>query len=308
MRRDPERSRGDDEVPADVPAHAPAPDELRGEQTPRARDAGRSSARRHDTLRAAVIAPWCWDLIEPYLKRNLNQQGVERPSRREILEEFGRVWPDFTATIGVQEPWAGTIRFKWLVRLPSSEMESFLEDPTRWIRRPIRRRQVQDEPASRPALRGTLGTSSPRASPCGKSRRRSIWTRRPTARGRQMEARVDASGVAVELASPPRADRLARAKHHRDALRARAGRRAGGITVYCVEPRAVVRGQDAHRRREESRPREDPELEPDLVIANNRGEPSRSRRDAPVLVDSGVGHVPAHGGRGDPADRRAGRG
>src|SRR4029453_10691804 len=29
--------------------------------------------------------------------------------------------------------WAGTIRFKWLVRLPSSEMESFLEDPTRWI-------------------------------------------------------------------------------------------------------------------------------------------------------------------------------
>ena len=80
-----------------------------------------------------MIAPWCWDLIEPYLKRNLANKGVERPSRREILEEFARVWPDFTATIGVQEPWAGTIRFKWLVRLHSSEMESFLEDPTRWI-------------------------------------------------------------------------------------------------------------------------------------------------------------------------------
>jgi hypothetical protein len=80
-----------------------------------------------------VIAPWCWDLIEPYLKRNLVNKGVERPSRREILEEFARVWPDFTATIGVQEPWSGTIRFKWLVRLPSSEMESFLEDPTGWI-------------------------------------------------------------------------------------------------------------------------------------------------------------------------------
>ena len=43
------------------------------------------------------------------------------------------MWPDFTATIGVQEPWAGTIRFKWLVRLSSGEMDAFLEDPTGWI-------------------------------------------------------------------------------------------------------------------------------------------------------------------------------
>ena len=71
--------------------------------------------------------------MEPYLKRNLLNRGVERPSRREILEEFTRVWPGFTATVGVQEPWAGTIRFKWLVRLPSGEMEAFLEDPTGWI-------------------------------------------------------------------------------------------------------------------------------------------------------------------------------
>ena len=33
------------------------------------------------------------------------------------------MWPEFTATLGVQEPFAGTIRFKWLVRLSSSEME-----------------------------------------------------------------------------------------------------------------------------------------------------------------------------------------
>jgi len=81
-----------------------------------------------------VIASWCWDLVEPYLTRNLVNRGVARPTRREILEEFLRVWPEFTATIGVQEPWAGTIRFKWLARLSSSEMESFLEDPTGWIR------------------------------------------------------------------------------------------------------------------------------------------------------------------------------
>ena len=80
-----------------------------------------------------MIASWCWDLVEPYLKRNLVNRGVARPTRREILEEFARVWGDFTATIGVQEPWAGTIRFKWLVRLSSGEMDPFLEDPTGWI-------------------------------------------------------------------------------------------------------------------------------------------------------------------------------
>jgi hypothetical protein len=80
-----------------------------------------------------VIAPWCWELIEPYLKRNLINRGVERPSRRQLLEEFARVWPGVTATIGVQEPFAGTIRFKWLVRLSATEMAPFLEDPAGWI-------------------------------------------------------------------------------------------------------------------------------------------------------------------------------
>jgi hypothetical protein len=80
-----------------------------------------------------VIAAWCWELLEPYLRRNLENRGVPRPSRRDVLAEFTRVWPGITATIGVQEPWAGTIRFKWLVRLPSAEMEPFLADPEAWI-------------------------------------------------------------------------------------------------------------------------------------------------------------------------------
>jgi len=80
-----------------------------------------------------VIAAWCWDLVEPYLTRNLQNRGLDRPTRKQILEEFGRVWPAFTATIGVQEPFAGTIRFKWLVRLPASEMTEFLDDPAGWI-------------------------------------------------------------------------------------------------------------------------------------------------------------------------------
>jgi len=80
-----------------------------------------------------VIAAWCWELIEPYLARNLLNRGVERPTRRQLLEEFARVWPALTATIGVQAPFAGTIRFKWLARLSADEMEPFLGDPAGWI-------------------------------------------------------------------------------------------------------------------------------------------------------------------------------
>jgi hypothetical protein len=80
-----------------------------------------------------VIAPWCWTLLEPYLRRTLEQRGVERPTRRQLLAEFARIWPAFTATIGVQAPFAGTIRFKWLVRLGAEEMAPFLDDPEGWI-------------------------------------------------------------------------------------------------------------------------------------------------------------------------------
>ena len=80
-----------------------------------------------------MIAGWCWDLVEPYLRRNLLNRGVEHPTRKQVLEEFLGVWPDFTATIGVQEPHAGTIRFKWLARLPSDGMAPFLDDPVGWI-------------------------------------------------------------------------------------------------------------------------------------------------------------------------------
>ncbi len=84
-------------------------------------------------LRFVVIAAWCWELVEPYLARNLLNRGVAHPTRRQVLEEFARVWPGLTATIGVQEPFAGTIRFKWLVRLPATDMAEFLDDPDGWI-------------------------------------------------------------------------------------------------------------------------------------------------------------------------------
>jgi hypothetical protein len=72
-------------------------------------------------------------LVEPYLRKNLSNRGIERPTKRQLLEEFARVWPEFTATIMVQEPWMGTIRFKRLVTLSSSEMGPFLDDPVKYI-------------------------------------------------------------------------------------------------------------------------------------------------------------------------------
>ena len=64
-----------------------------------------------------MIAGWCWDLLESYLRRNLLNGGIARPTRKQVLEEFARVWPGVTVTIGVQEPFAGTIRFKWLEQI-----------------------------------------------------------------------------------------------------------------------------------------------------------------------------------------------
>jgi hypothetical protein len=80
-----------------------------------------------------VIAQWCWDLIEPYLEKTLQNRGLHQPTKMDLLREFARVWPEFTMTIGVQEPWQGTIRFKWLARVAAADMDELLEDPAGWI-------------------------------------------------------------------------------------------------------------------------------------------------------------------------------
>ncbi|HLC42651.1 MAG TPA: hypothetical protein VJO34_13635 [Methylomirabilota bacterium] len=80
-----------------------------------------------------VIAEWAWELVEPYLRKRLQNRNVERPTKRQLLEEFAQVWPEFAATILVQEPYMGTIRFKRLVKLASGEMYPFLGDPLKWV-------------------------------------------------------------------------------------------------------------------------------------------------------------------------------
>jgi hypothetical protein len=80
-----------------------------------------------------VVAAWCWELIEPYLRRRLQTRGVAHPGRAQLLEEFARVWPELTLTVGVQAPHGGTIRFKWLARLPAPDVESALEHFEGWL-------------------------------------------------------------------------------------------------------------------------------------------------------------------------------
>ena len=80
-----------------------------------------------------MIPQWAWELIEPYLRKNLSNRGVDRPTSKQIFEEFAKHWPAMVATLLVQEPYMGTVRFKRLARLSFEEMAPFLEDPERYI-------------------------------------------------------------------------------------------------------------------------------------------------------------------------------
>jgi hypothetical protein len=80
------------------------------------------------------IPAWAWVLIEDYVDRSLEARGAPSPTPRETLDEVGRLWPDLSCTILVQEPWQGTVRFKRLLRLRGDEMRPFLEAPEAFIR------------------------------------------------------------------------------------------------------------------------------------------------------------------------------
>jgi hypothetical protein len=95
--------------------------------------AGVAPGKKLHVYNLGVIAEWAWELVELYLRKRLQNRHVERPTKRQLLEEFAQVWPEFTATILVQEPFMGTIRFKRLIRLAAAEMNPFLEDPVNWI-------------------------------------------------------------------------------------------------------------------------------------------------------------------------------
>ena len=121
-------------------------------------------------------------------------------------------------------------------------------------------------------------------------------------------ARVDASGVALSLPRPPRRIVSLIPSITETLCRLGLADALVGITVYCVEPRDVVR--DKTRIGGEK----DPDLDKIRALAarpghrQHRGERPRARRHAARLGHPGVGDLSAHGGRVAGHDPRAGRG
>jgi len=80
------------------------------------------------------LPAWAWVLLEDYVERTLERGGNPAPTGHDTLVQLGRLWPDLTCTILVQEPWMGTIRFKRLARLRGDAMRPFLDDPEGFLR------------------------------------------------------------------------------------------------------------------------------------------------------------------------------
>lgn len=52
-----------------------------------------------------MIAACCWEFLEPYLARNLGNRGLDRPTPKQVLEEFTRVWPEMAPFLDDPEGW-----------------------------------------------------------------------------------------------------------------------------------------------------------------------------------------------------------
>jgi len=79
------------------------------------------------------MASWVWRHFEEYVRKHLARHGKREPSPGELQATFEAIWRESSATLLVQEPWMGTIRFKPLARLRPENAEPFLADPTGYI-------------------------------------------------------------------------------------------------------------------------------------------------------------------------------
>ena len=72
---------------------------------------------------------WVWELYKGYVIKQLARRGQENPSDDEIQDAFMRLLSKSTATVLVQEPWQGSVRFKALAKYEWKEMMPLLQDP-----------------------------------------------------------------------------------------------------------------------------------------------------------------------------------
>lgn len=80
------------------------------------------------------MASWVWKHFEEYVRKHLARHGKRDPSPEERRATLEAIWRESSATLLVQEPWMGTIRFKTLARLRGETAEEFLADPMGHIR------------------------------------------------------------------------------------------------------------------------------------------------------------------------------
>ena len=80
-----------------------------------------------------LMASWVWKHFEEYVRKHLARHGKREPSPEELRATFEAIWRESSATLLVQEPWMGTIRFKALARLRGEAAEELLADPMAYI-------------------------------------------------------------------------------------------------------------------------------------------------------------------------------
>jgi len=72
---------------------------------------------------------WVIKLFTPFLRERLKMAGETFSESSRLEKELLDLWESIWAKIMVQEPWQGTIRFKYIAKFSAAEMEPWLASP-----------------------------------------------------------------------------------------------------------------------------------------------------------------------------------
>ncbi|MBI3780666.1 MAG: hypothetical protein HY278_06380 [candidate division NC10 bacterium] len=80
-----------------------------------------------------IFATWVGKLLTPVLRELLERKGNTQPTEADLQRAFVAPWPECSTKLMVQEPWMGTVRFKWLARYQPEEFEAMVLDPMGYL-------------------------------------------------------------------------------------------------------------------------------------------------------------------------------
>jgi hypothetical protein len=83
---------------------------------------------------SSVYHSWVGRLLRPALEALLERSGRPRPTEAELREAFRGFWQRCSATLMVQEPWMGTVRFKRLAHFTPEAFTPMIRDPESYLR------------------------------------------------------------------------------------------------------------------------------------------------------------------------------